>query len=451
MRALRLVFGLVCTLSAAAAAVAEPFPYDAYVKADDVYVRSGPGRDYYPTAKMPKGQRVQVYRHDPGGWYAIRPSDDSFSWVSARYVQANEDGMGEVIGDRVVARVGSKFSNVRDVIQVRLDKGEPVQILGEHNAGGQTWYKIAAPAGEFRWVSGRYLDRHPVQDGISQPRRGGDELANEDPTLEGDQQSGPADDRGELVSYDGVSKPHRRKTSSAEDGTGVARRKRSSDRSTTRAGNSNSPPLVVGRHNRGRSSGGGKDLVKSLEAELSDIDAELARMVAEEPTVWTFDDLKERLDALLDQTENAVERGRVLKLRTRITRLEDIRRRHDEVNSLLATTDRENASLGGDREQQLRIEERLAAQQPAAAGTNLARFDGQGILRPVVSRRPNAPRYALVDPSGIVRSFITPAPGLNLQPYVGGQIGVTGTRGFLTDLRKEHVMVQRVTPLRTVR
>ena len=46
------------------------FPYKISVAADDVYVRSGPGQNYYPTDKLRRGQEVEVYRHDPGGWCA---------------------------------------------------------------------------------------------------------------------------------------------------------------------------------------------------------------------------------------------------------------------------------------------------------------------------------------------------------------------------------------------
>ena len=49
------------------------FPYKATVASEDVYVRSGPGQNYYPTDKLKRGQEVEVYRHDPGGWCAIRP------------------------------------------------------------------------------------------------------------------------------------------------------------------------------------------------------------------------------------------------------------------------------------------------------------------------------------------------------------------------------------------
>ena len=44
---------------------------------------SGPGKNYYPTDKLHKGEKVEIYRHDPGGWCAIKPPRQSFSWVSA--------------------------------------------------------------------------------------------------------------------------------------------------------------------------------------------------------------------------------------------------------------------------------------------------------------------------------------------------------------------------------
>ena len=78
---------------------------------------------------------------------------------------SGKDGLATVTDDRVAARVGSRLSDIRDVIQVRLHRGEVVEVLDArtdrsgHNARvSNTWYKIAPPAGEFRWISGRYLD-----------------------------------------------------------------------------------------------------------------------------------------------------------------------------------------------------------------------------------------------------------------------------------------------------
>ena len=51
------------------------------------------------------------------------------------------------------------------MIQVRLDAGEQVEVIEARRLGNgpaaQTWYKIVPPAGEFRWISGQYLDRTP--------------------------------------------------------------------------------------------------------------------------------------------------------------------------------------------------------------------------------------------------------------------------------------------------
>ena len=143
------------------------FPYVAYVSSDDVYVRSGPGKNYYPTAKLKRGEQVEVYRHDPGGWYAIRPPRQSFSWVSARQLDPAEKRLAVVNTDRAVARVGSVFSEMRDVIQVRLNKGERVELVEAEPVADGKWYKIAPPAGEFRWIHREYLDRQAPLDDVA--------------------------------------------------------------------------------------------------------------------------------------------------------------------------------------------------------------------------------------------------------------------------------------------
>ena len=158
------------------AAGAEEFPYKAYIGADDVYVRSGPGQNYYPTDKLKAGEVVEVYRHDPGGWYAIRPPKDSFTWVSGRHLQwtgmaPKVPGIGTIKGEGVAARVGSRFSEIRDVIQVRLHDLEAVEVLEKvaTGNGSSVWYKIAPPSGEFRWVYGKYVDPADPNRGIRKP------------------------------------------------------------------------------------------------------------------------------------------------------------------------------------------------------------------------------------------------------------------------------------------
>jgi hypothetical protein len=90
-----------------------------------------------------------------------------------------------------------------------------------------------------------------------------------------------------------------------------------------------------------------------------------------------------------------------------------------------------------------------AAPQSNALAANAAGgpYDAVGILRPVVSRRPGAPQFALVDERGQVVSFVTPTPDLNLQPYLGHRVGIVGNRGFIQEFNRSNVTAARVTPL----
>jgi len=138
----------------------ETFPYVAYVVAGDAEVRSGPGEDHYVTERLPLSRDVEVYRRDPGGWLAIRPPADSFCWIPAHKVKSTDHrGVSEVVADDAVAWMGSGVESVRQHRwQVRLERGEKVSILAtdvrddSQSGGTKTWYKIAAPAGEFRWI-----------------------------------------------------------------------------------------------------------------------------------------------------------------------------------------------------------------------------------------------------------------------------------------------------------
>lgn len=76
-----------------------------------------------------------------------------------------------------------------------------------------------------------------------------------------------------------------------------------------------------------------------------------------------------------------------------------------------------------------------------------ALYDAVGTLKPVVSRRAQAPQFALVDDHGDVVTFVTASPDVNLQTFVGQRIGVRGNRGFMPEYRRAHVTASRVTQL----
>jgi uncharacterized protein YraI len=351
----RYYFAAILAMCPLGTALAVEFPYVAYVNSADVYVRSGPGRDYYPTDKLQKGEKVEVYRHDPGGWLAIRPPRQSFSWVSTRHLDPVEDRLAVVNNGRVVARVGSTFSDVRDVIQVRLEKGEQVELLNSP-ATDSPWCKIAPPAGEFRWVFSKFVESDLPAD-VARDEREAAGLSD------------PADDVSE--SRDGV-----RLASGAQK---TAREPRIATRQA---------PRVDVTNESGR------------QRELDRIDLELSGMVVEEITTWSFGPLNERANALLEQGQTPAERGRARQMVDKLARFEDIKKRHDAIRNP------QPATPSG-----------LAAENPAARTVVDPRFDGVGRLAPVVSQRQGAPQFALIDASpGVnLRPYVDKQVGVNGQ------------------------------------
>ncbi len=458
MRTFGAVVGLACGCLAAALARAgdAQFPYTAYANSDDVYIRSGPGKNYYPTDKLPRGEPVEIYRHDPGGWYAIRPPRGSFSWVPARLLTPTKDHLATVNGDRVVSRVGSRFSDVRDVIQVRLDRGEEVEVLETKSltTGGQSelWCKITPPSGEFRWVFGKFVDDEPPAAGRSSSTERTSDVGSREPsTLDRPAKTVSAKPSRRYYNEDDPPEP-------AADGdppvrlTSAARRDPRANRSDDDAGDndvgltaaSDAPPerRLASTSKRTASQPdvpAPKPAANSFQAEIDAIDLALSAMVVEEPTVWKFDDLDRRAEKALDRAQTAVERGKARLLLDRIARFEDIKRRSDTIQQVQSATDRRNSQYTTLAD--ARPPSGLAAVEPAD------RFDATGRLINVVQTRPNTPPYALVNADRVVVAFVSPAPGVNLRPYMGRQVGVSGQRGFIPEMAKPHITASRITGL----
>jgi hypothetical protein len=180
---------------------------------------------------------------------------------------------------------------------------------------------------------------------------------------------------------------------------------------------------------------------EEYQAELDRIELELSVMVIEDPSLWSFDSLRERTNMLLDQSETAVERGRTRLLANKIARFDDLRQRQDAVLSMRDQTDHTSRLLA-------RLRPKDADLEKAAGKFDVdGRFDGVGQLTNVVSPKTGAPRYALTDASGEVRCYVTPAPGVNVHHLIGRQVGVTGTRGYMPEQRASHIMARHIAPL----
>ncbi|TFG50468.1 MAG: hypothetical protein E4H40_01355 [Candidatus Brocadiia bacterium] len=134
-----------------------PFPYIAEIVGDDVYVRSGPGTNYYFCSKMNNGDKVTVVS-SKFSWSCILPPEGSFSLISKNFVSldTNDPNTGTVIGDNVRVWAGSKHRKLMQSgqLQVKLDKGSKIKLLGKSEE--EEYYKIVPPAGSYLYVSTRF-------------------------------------------------------------------------------------------------------------------------------------------------------------------------------------------------------------------------------------------------------------------------------------------------------
>ena len=142
------------------AATKEP-PYEAVVESDEAFARCGPGKNFYPTGKLKRGDHVTVRRHDPGGWFMIDPPPGSFSLIHSDDVlrESNTGTVKPLAEGQSPVRIGSAIDpTIASVYQRQLSSGERVEILGEatipRRDGQVQMLKIRPPKGEFRWIEG---------------------------------------------------------------------------------------------------------------------------------------------------------------------------------------------------------------------------------------------------------------------------------------------------------
>ncbi|MEN6458682.1 MAG: SH3 domain-containing protein [Thermoguttaceae bacterium] len=359
MRPLAILLLSCCALASSVAGAETTFPYTARIAADNADLRSGPGRSYYATDRLKRGREVTVYRHDAGGWCAVRPVEGSFSWIAGRNLRMVEEHLATITADDVPARIGSRIGRDCDVIQVRLHKGETVEVLQtprEVGEDGEAWFKVAPPAGEFRWVASEDLD-------TGRPR-----------------EQAPATSRQRL-----------------------------------------SP--------------------KEFQAEFAQLELDLSTMVTEPSAAWSLIELRERANWLLDESQTAIERGRARLLANRIARFEDIKQRQEAVLAMRDPGERQERYATRTRP---RVTEGRGSQPLFETDS---RYDGVGQLTEVASPKPGSPRFALTDASGQVLCYVTPSPGVNLREYLGRQVGVVGTRGYMPEQHVGHIAARHVTLL----
>lgn len=499
-----MLWGICCALLCGSAAIARgaEFPYTAYVNGEQVHAMSGPAQSgEYRTDRLDRGQRVAVYKME-NGWCAIRPPRGSFSWLEGRMLERNDDDLGTIRVARAPSYVGSQALNRRDRVQVELPEGEKVEILDiiETNVGG-VWYKIAPPAGEFRWVAASDLSRDPPTEELAAnrlrtpaplaasssavvPTASPSVAANSNAIAESDPP--PTFDPPRVAQHsttgNGAAKPTvepapvpsvakqpstarigewqtadwSRLRANPEPGVIVPLGTSPSAYSSgaTGAGSSALNSTTAGAATNGLNS---QQNAAGFAAELAALDQDLASMLTEDPTAWSFGSFNKRTDALLNRAGSALERGKVRLLQNKLARFEELK-----IRAL------DNQALAAARPSSARDRTPLSAANPGGGRFNLtappftsapgavpapmlnggpadsARYDAIGKLMPVLAQRPNAPKFALVDAENNFIAFVTPGQDVNLQAWVGQQVGISGERGYMPELKKGHITAKSV-------
>ena len=462
----RLVGGLAIAIAAvsstAAAEETSPLPATVPVVSDHTYLRAGPGDDFYPTERLVHGQRVEVWAVDPSGYCAVRPVQGSFSWVRAcdideEAADSPERSAGVVVADGAVARIGSQINDLRHVAQVRLEAGERVRVIeqvrieaGRHSG---LWARIEPPSGEFRWARLADLGAIPgVVAAAAVPADVGDAV----PAAATDATAGVTT-AGEAMAAirsagDAIAQVVAEVGQPAVAGPAAAAAPQPLDAApTAKRMFSGWLPLGTGVFDPTKlitpvavSSGA----VAASADELGDIDLALSLEVSGPADGWNLPPLRERLRQAAARATAQHERLRAEAIDARLSRFEAI---HARQRSLAATApaDPSPLQLGSMWSSLSRIGTRPirpgvlpgggpADGQPTWTPSDQAETTGR--LATVVSRRPDAPRWALVDDNNQVIVFVTPSPGVNLAPMVGQQVAVRGARGYMPEYKRSYLV-----------
>lgn len=489
---LAIIPGITCAAVAAAQEQPGPFPATVRVTADHTYLRAGPGDDFYPTERLMAGATVEVWAVDPSGYVAVRPVEGSYSWLRACDVDpvstlgdppngpAPGRGIGVIVTDGAVSRVGSQLNDLRHVAQVSLEAGERVQVIDEVRiAAGRhagLWVRIEPPAGEFRWAWLGDLETPP---GIVPPAAA--VATSADNTEAGTASIGEA---MAAIKDASIAVAQAFDTQPAES-SGTPTLDTQLDSSTPvpalgtqlaagmgaqlGTGASVAPPqplgfmpsarrLFAGWLPRGTSVFDPATPVTPVAVtsggavsgdELADIDLALSLAVTGPAESWNLAPVRERLRQAAARTNTDIDRTRVEAIDARISRFETIQSRHRTLAAAPTPAADPSLQLGGMWSSLSAIGGRPIRPGVMPGG---APADGQptwtppdvtetsGRLATVVSRRPDAPRWAVVDQSNNVIAFITPQAGVNLAPMVGQDVAVRGARGYMPEYKRPYVV-----------
>jgi hypothetical protein len=456
------------------------FPYQAMVRSSEAAVHSGPGKVHYVTRQLSQGATVEVYRHDPGGWCAIRPPKGSFSLIPATAIEELGDGVGEITEDGTQAWVGTQLGPVEKPLwQVKMREGEQVQLLGiatwpDPEGFTTSWYQIAPPSGEFRWIQMENLNV-PASIHAREHKPGSADSEPETKIHQADFQS----DSPELESVDaasfqaqddaqprgprrgGIPRPSNQgwrqarapieKRNSAPFESLPINSAASFNRPPDRLA-SNSPetrydvgPVVNLGFTSGFSSQPGLTHAP-LTPRMTELELKLNQEMVKEPNQWRLIDLQSAAEGVVASSTDSAEQLQVQRF---LAKLDGCRRLRDQyIQRGGAQISLREQGDYGTAPSKVSLPVTNSADTSKEFSLNTL-YDAHGWLKELVQDggRVN-PTFILQDENGKVTHHVSPGPGMNLSPYISKRIGIMGQRGYHTRLKLDHVTAQKIIELK---
>ena len=157
---MRIAFALLAVgLTLGAAHATDPARRTATVDVSVAEVISGPGLAYPATGQLRKGDTVIVLQEE-NGLVAIQPPPGAVSWIRQIHlekVEPNESGKANVpvaVEQAEVLAGSDKDRRLTNRVTTRLPKGTIVEVQGPAVRVDErtSWYPIAPPEGDVRWV-----------------------------------------------------------------------------------------------------------------------------------------------------------------------------------------------------------------------------------------------------------------------------------------------------------
>ncbi len=385
-----LLVGLAVTATGPAPAAVKEFPYEAIIEADEAQVRCGPGKNFYATMKLARGQHVVVRRHDPGGWFMIEPPPGSFSLIRVEDVvqEGNIATVKRLDVGQASVRIGSAIDPTADsIFQRKLSSGERAEILGEviipRKDRQVPMFRIRPPRGEFRWIEGN--DVAPLDPQIRQ-QQDRDPFSTPPRTYE--------------VRREQSAQPSIAATSNpAASGSRRPTGKPASATNSHKTGSTLAQQVVI------------KPATFDPRGRLEQIDFDFRDMIQKDPPSWNLSQIEQAYNELRQNPEAAGVAGQVDLRFSALAHYKQIKSQYDDYYRLVSNTSRRDAELAA-------VENSLAPQNSRPAigpsletGSSAADPSGDPTSRSSAQSPAAPPTLSMPTPPPPANPVTPPAPG----------------------------------------